>query len=130
MVQILVITLGEVAESLVEAAEQIVGGSAPVTCFCIDWEAEIDSVKARLGDCIRELDRAEGILLLTDMFGGSATNIALAYHRPGEVEIVTGVNLPMVIRALTLTGDISLFEAANKLKNQSRDAIRIAKATL
>ncbi len=130
MVQILVITLGEVAESLVEAAGRIVGKSVRVHCFCLDWESDIDDEKDRLGRRIRELNRGGGVLLLTDMYGGSSTNIALAHHRPGEIEVITGVNIPMVIRASTLTGEITVSEAAQKLIQQSKDAIRIARESL
>jgi len=70
------------------------------------------------------------VLLLTDMFGGTPTNISLTFHQPGKVEIITGVNLPMIMKAITLPKGMTIREAASQLKHQAQKAIYIASELL
>ena len=130
MISTLVVTLGKVAESLIDSSERIIGKSPSVSYFCIDWGEKWEPAKARLERRIREVSQGEGVLLLTDMFGGTSTNIALDFQRPGEVEVVTGVNLPMVVKAMTLPRGISVAMAATQLREQGRKAIYIASEKL
>ncbi|CAM2068862.1 PTS sugar transporter subunit IIA [Sulfidibacter corallicola] len=130
MVSTLVVTHGEVAKHLIEAAEQIIGKSDSVGHFCVDWDQDLESAKEQLKKLIAEVDRGEGVLLLTDIFGGTPTNIALTYHKPHHVEVVTGVNLPMIVKAMTLPSGISVSDAGRQLRNQAQKSIYIASELL
>lgn len=126
MIEILVVTLGKHGESLIEATQRIIGRSDHVRSLSVEWNESLDAMKKRLDDLLNTIDAPEGILLLTDIFGSTATNIALEKTIPGKVDVVTGVNLPMIIKASTLDEDTSLADAANMLRNQGRKAISIA----
>jgi PTS system mannose-specific IIA component len=126
MIKILVVTLGKHGESLIDATDHIIGRSDSVSYLTVDWTDNLASVKTRLSERIDALNQGSGVLLLTDIFGSTATNVSLEQAVPGVVEVVTGVNLPMIIKASTLDEGISLAEAANVLRNQGRKAISIA----
>jgi PTS system mannose-specific IIA component len=114
------------AEALLDSAERIIGKSKSISCFCVDWGGNLETVKQRLDAAIHDADQGDGVLLLTDMFGGTSTNIALDYQQPGKVEVITGVNLPMIVKALTLPKGTTVADAATKLRDQGRKAIHIA----
>lgn len=130
MISTIVVTLGNLAESLIDTSEKIIGESSAITPFCIDWDNDIDVVKARLGERIGQVDQGDGVILLTDIFGGTSTNIALSYQKANKVEVVTGVNLPMIIKTLTLPNTMSVKEAALQIREQGRKAIYIASERL
>jgi PTS system mannose-specific IIA component len=96
MVGVVVATHGRLAEELIRTAEGVVGPLPEVRAVSVD--ARNPDVRDQLKLAIRELDRGEGVLLLTDLFGGSPTNLCLSFLAELPVEIVTGVNLPMVVK--------------------------------
>ena len=130
MVSTLVVTLGNSGEALIEATNHIIGGSNTLGCYCVGWNVDLEEAKSELGAAIRKIDRGDGVLLLTDMFGGTSTNISLSFYSPNRVEVITGVNLPMVVKALTLPRNISVADASAVLRNQARKAIYIASEVL
>lgn len=126
MIQILVVTLGKHGESLIEATEHIIGHSDHVHYLTVDWHENLDVLKQRLQEKLSSLKMDNGVLLLTDVFGSTATNICLERAQPGKIDVVTGVNLPMIIKASTLEDQATLRQAADTLRNQGRKAISIA----
>jgi len=126
MLGILVVTHGNVAESLLKTAGQIMGQCENMDSYCLDWDDDLTHAKAELQAKIDEIDLGDGVLILTDMFGGTPTNISLAFHEPGRVEILTGVNLPMIMKAMTLPDEITLESAALMVKEQSKKSIYLA----
>ncbi len=126
MIQSLIVTHGTIAKSLVEATQQIIGSCQHISYYCVGWDDEIQTVQEALGQKIQDIDDGDGVLILTDMFGGTPTNISLNYHKPNKVEIITGVNLPMIMKAITLPSGIELSEAARQLKDQAQKSIYIA----
>ena len=104
MTKSLVITLGNLGESLLRSATEIIGHSDVIGTYCIDWHEHVETSRKNIGDRIEQMGDADGLLLLTDIWGGTSTNIALDYREPGKVEVVTGVNLPMVVTAQRLPG--------------------------
>ena len=130
MVSTLVVTLGNMAEALIESTDRIIGRSDFVNSFCVDWNSNLEETKTQLAERIDQTNRGHGVLLLTDMFGGTSTNLCLSFLKPQKVEVVTGVNLPMIVKALTLPDHISVAEAAKILRNQGRKAIYIASEML
>ena len=123
---LLVVTHGKFAEELVHAATRIVGELEGVEAISIDWDDDVNRVREMIEEGIRKLDQDEGVLILTDMFGGTPTNIALSLMEPGRVEIVTGVNLPMLIKFTNLRSRLELHESAARIAEQGRSSIHVA----
>ncbi len=96
---VVVVTHGRLAEELVLAAAFIMGGLEGVVGVGIDPNEPLEELKERILQAIRKVNDGEGVLVLTDMFGGTPSNICLAFLEEGRVEVVSGVNLPMIIKA-------------------------------
>jgi PTS system mannose-specific IIA component len=121
-----VVTHGQFATELVAAAEMIIGPVAHVTAISIGWQDDVEAARDEVESAVSRVSRGAGVLLLTDMFGGTPTNIASMFLAEGEVEVVTGVNLPMVIKLASLKGGLPLSEVARLVRNQGREAIYLA----
>ena len=121
-----VVTHGQFATELVAAAEMIIGPVAHVTAISIGWQDDVDAARDEVERAISRVSRGAGVLLLTDMFGGTPTNIASMFLSEGEVEVVTGVNLPMVIKLAGLKAGLPLSEVASLVRKQGREAIYLA----
>src|SRR5512141_2294122 len=98
MIGALVVTHGHLGQELVAAAEMIVGEISHIKAVTIGWHDDVNDAQKDIERHILEVDSGSGVLLLTDMFGGTPSNIALSFHNPGVVDVVTGVNLPMIIK--------------------------------
>ena len=98
MVQVLILSHGALAHALVDTAERIVGRLADVQALSLDWDEPREELLLRMRDVIHSIDEGDGVLILTDLFGDTPSNLALGLIEPGHVEVVTGVNLPMVLR--------------------------------
>ena len=130
MLGLLVVTHGEVAKQLVVSVREIVGEIERLEAVSIDWNDDVDEATRRIGEARERVDDGRGVLLLTDMFGGTPTNLALSMLEPGKLEIVTGVNLPMLIKFANLDRGTSLQEAADEIAGDAREAIRVASRLL
>jgi PTS system mannose-specific IIA component len=128
MIGIVVVTHGRVAEELVSAAQRIVGDIPAIAAVSIGWgEDSAAAGVAAIEKGLDEVGRGEA-LILTDMFGGTPTNLSLA-HLSSEVEIVTGVNLPMIIKATSQREGV-LPHVAREIRDQGKDAIYVASEVL
>ena len=125
-----VVTHGHLAGELLAAAEMIIGPISHIAAVSIGWHDDVDVAREEVQRAIGRVSQKRGVLLLTDMFGGTPTNIASMFLEEGVVEVVTGVNLPMVIKLATHTGDESLTELAGRICDQGRQGIYIAGALL
>lgn len=128
MIPVLVLTHGDLATSILESARMIdphlVEDTDAVT---LPWEVDTDAAAADLRKRLRAMDGGDGVLVLTDMFGGTATNLALPFLKPDRIEIITGVNLPMLVKLGSLRGlDIPLHELASRLAAAGQKSIRLA----
>ena len=130
MVSVLVITHGNLAEELVKAARRIVGEVGRLSALTIGWDEDVSTARRKVEEAILALDDGDGVALLTDMFGGTPTNISLSFLRKGKVEIVTGVNLPMLIKYTNLREPVPLDELAARLSEQGRRSIQVASEVL
>jgi PTS system mannose-specific IIA component len=130
MLGLLVVTHGRVAEELVASARRIVGDVEGLEAVSIDWNDDVDEATRRISEARRRVDSGQGVLLLTDMFGGTPTNLALSLLEPGRLEIVTGVNLPMLIKFTNLREERSLLETADAIAEEARQAVRVASRLL
>ena len=128
MIPVLILTHGNLASELLQAAQTIDPNlTGHAAAMSLPWDVDSDEASRSLKRQLRELDQGEGTLVLTDMFGGTATNLALPYLEPGKVEIVTGVNLPMLVKLGSLQGrSLSLEELAAGLTAAGQKSIRVA----
>jgi mannose PTS system EIIA component len=127
LIGILVVTHGPLARELVAAAEKIAGPQPNLRALALDWTEDLESARTRIGAELAVLDNGEGVLVLTDMFGDTPSNAAFACCRSGRVELVTGVNLPMVVRlACAQLEKRSLADLARWIEVKGRRAIRRA----
>jgi PTS system mannose-specific IIA component len=126
MIGLLVVTHGQLAEDLVRAVEKIVGTSEALEAVSIDWDDDVDDARRRIEEAIDRLNDGDGVLILTAMFGGTPSNISLSLLEPGKVEIVTGVNLPMLIKFTNLREKLDLPEVACRIAEQGRKSITVA----
>ena len=121
-----IVTHGHLAGELLAAAEMIIGPVSHITAVSIGWHDDVDAARDEVQRAIARVSQKAGVLLLTDMFGGTPTNIASMFLEEGAVEVITGVNLPMVIKLATQSGPISLTELARRICDQGRQGIYMA----
>ena len=121
-----IVTHGQLANELVSAAEMIVGEIHHITAVSIGWHDDVDVARQEIERAIQRVDTGNGVLLLTDMFGGTPTNIAASFLGQAPVEIVTGVNLPMVIKVATQEKDEPLAELARRVCDEGQRQIHLA----
>src|SRR5436189_1734948 len=107
-----IVTHGHLAGELLAAAEMIVGPISFIAAVSIGWHDDVDAARDEVQRAITRVSQRKGVLLLTDMFGGTPTNIAAMFLEEGSVEVVTGVNLPMVIKLATAGAEDSLPDVA------------------
>ena len=128
MIGTVILTHGGVARELLATVEKIAGHQASFTAVCLDWEDDCDSAEAKILEGIRRVEVGEGVLVLTDTYGGTPCNLALHFRENGKVEVVSGVNLPMVMR-LACNGNRrsgELSDVAHWLEAKGRQSIRVA----
>ena len=130
MVGLLIITHCRLAQELLEAAEFILGSLEAVDYVLIDTSEDSDKERDLIEKKIQSLDRGKGVLVLTDMFGGTPSNLALSFLQQDVVEVVTGVNLPMVIAVAQNRGKHSLAQIADIAKNAGCRSISLASELL
>ena len=125
-----IVTHGHLAGELLAAAEMIIGPISHIAAVSIGWHDDVDAAREEVQRAITRVSQGAGVLLLTDMFGGTPTNIASMFLEEGSVEVVTGVNLPMVIKLASPSTEDSLAEIARKICDQGRQGIYLASALL
>ncbi|MEE8462747.1 MAG: PTS sugar transporter subunit IIA [Acidobacteriota bacterium] len=130
LVGALVVTHGQLGQELVSAAQAIVGEISYIAAVSIGWNDDVDESKKKIEQAVAEVDQGKGVIILTDMFGGTPSNLSLPLLKRNEVDIVTGVNLPMVIKVANQPGTDSLSELVTKVKNQGQSHISIASELL
>ena len=121
-----IVTHGHLAGELLAAAEMIIGPISHITAVSIGWHDDVDAAREEVQRAISRVTQQRGVLLLTDMFGGTPTNIASMFLEEGAVEVVTGVNLPMVIKLASQTEAESLATVAGRVRDQGQQAIYLA----
>jgi PTS system mannose-specific IIA component len=126
VIGVVVVTHGQLATELLNAAEAIVGDLPHFAAVSIGWHDDMDDAREEIRQAIARLQGEGGVLLLTDMFGGTPTNLGLSFVEPDRVEVVTGVNLPMLIKLTSLRSSQDLLAVARELRETGRNAIHVA----
>ena len=126
MIGVVVVTHGQLATELLNAAETIVGDLPRFAAVSIGWHDDVDDAREEIKQAIARVQGPEGVLILTDMFGGTPTNIGLTFLESDKVEVITGVNLPMLIKLAGLQGPPGLLSVAREMREHGRNAIWVA----
>ena len=126
MIGVVVVTHGQLAAELVNAAETIVGDLPQFAAVSIGWHDDVDDAREEIKQSIARVQGAEGVLVLTDMFGGTPANLALTFLEADRVEVITGVNLPMLIKLAGALKASNLLAVAREMREHGRNAIWVA----
>lgn len=127
MIGILIVTHGRLAEELRAAASIIQPAIGRVVAVALEWSETGEDARERIAAGLAEADRGEGAVILTDMFGGTPTNLTLSFLKKDRVEIVTGVNLSMVLKCAALQeSGKSVMEIAHIAKDRGQRSICVA----
>lgn len=126
MIGLVVVTHGQLATELVNAAETIVGDLPHFAAVSIGWHEDVQDARDAIAAAIERVKQPGGVLLATDMFGGTPANLGITFLKDDAVEVVTGVNLPMLIKAANLPDGERLTDVARMLREHGRNAIWVA----
>jgi len=127
MIGLVVVTHGQLATELVNAAETIVGDLPQFTAVSIGWHDDTQDAREEIAQAIARVTKdTQGVLILTDMFGGTPANLAMTFLAQDQVEVITGVNLPMLIKIANTRETSGLLAMARDLREHGRNAIWVA----
>jgi PTS system mannose-specific IIA component len=126
LVGVVVVTHGQLATELVNAAEMIVGELSGFVAVSIGWHDDVETAREAIAAAIARVSRPAGVIVLTDMFGGTPANLGLPFLAEQKVEVITGVNLPMLLKLAGLRQATSLLHAAQQTRESGRNAIWVA----
>ena len=126
MVGLLIISHCDLGKELLNAAELILGRLESASSISITQTTESEELLKTISEEIKALDRGKGVLVLTDMFGGTPSNLSLSFLEEGKVEVLTGVNLPMLIKLSTYRNNSTLSELAMNIKSFGQKNINLA----
>jgi len=130
MIGVLITTHGNLGGELIKAVELIKGSPKGVLHLSMDQTKGAEELKKEIAAAIKKLDQGQGVLILTDLFGGTPSNISLSFLKQGKVEVLTGVNLPMLLKLSEMREDISLKDFAVSIKEYGMKNIYLASEIL
>ena len=125
MIGVVVVTHGQLATELLNATETIVGELPRFAAVSIGWHEDTQDARGEIAEALARVQQGQGVLILTDMFGGTPSNLAMTFLGQ-NVEVITGVNLPMLIKLASLSEQASLIDAAREMREHGRNAIWVA----
>jgi PTS system mannose-specific IIA component len=126
MIGVVVVTHGQLATELVNAAETIVGDMPAFAAVSIGWHEDTEDARHEIEQAVVRVDKGSGVLILTDMFGGTPSNLAMTFLVQSKLEVITGVNLPMLIKLANQLEQGDLLNIARDIREQGRNAIWVA----
>ncbi|MBL6927734.1 MAG: PTS sugar transporter subunit IIA [Rhodospirillales bacterium] len=130
MIGMVLVTHGRLAEEFVAALEHVVGPQANVVAIGIGPDDDMEERRAQIMESARKADEGEGVVVLTDMFGGTPSNLAISIMDRANVEVIAGVNLPMLIKLASVRGAQALPDAVDSAREAGRKYINIASQLL
>ncbi len=126
MIGLILVTHGKLAEEFVSAMQHVVGRQDAVRTVCIGPNDDMEARRAEIAAAVREVDAGQGVIILTDLFGGTPSNLAISLMKKGKVEVIAGINLPMLIRLAKARGCMGLEQAVTAARDAGRNYITIA----
>lgn len=130
MIGVVVVSHGRLADEFVAATEHVVGPMDALLAVCIGPDDDMEKRRGDIKQAIEDADRGEGVLILTDMFGGTPSNLAISLLEPGKVEVIAGVNLPMLIKLAEARSRADLDSLARMGEDAGKRYIAIASNVL
>ncbi|WP_416877833.1 PTS sugar transporter subunit IIA [Litorimonas sp.] len=130
MIGLVIVTHGQLAVELRRATEHVVGPQEAVETVCIGPDDDMEHRREDIAGAVKKVSRDKGVIILTDMFGGTPSNLAISMLRDGEVEVLAGVNLPMLIKLAEARRTATLEDASLKAKEAGQRYIAIASRIL
>ena len=126
MIGMILVTHGDLAVEFVKAMEHVVGAQSAVETVCIGPSDDMEARRSEIAAKITAADGGQGVIVLTDLFGGTPSNLAISLMQAGKVEVIAGINLPMLIRLAKARGCMGVREAAAAARDAGRNYITIA----
>lgn len=126
MVGGVIVSHGQLGEEMIHTAEMIVGKIANITAISIDVTTDVESSREQIRQAIQSVNDGVGVVIFTDMFGGTPSNISLSFLDEANVEVITGVNLAMLLQLLTLSTEEPFQDTVRLLKQRGQENIHIA----
>lgn len=126
MIGIVIVTHCNLGQELIRSAEFIVGGLNRTRAVSLNPGEKDEDLRGKIAEAIEQVDKGDGVIILTDMFGGTPSNISLSFLSEGKVEVVTGVNLPMLIGLSSKREGITLTQTAQEIKEYALRSIALA----
>lgn len=126
MIGTVVVTHGNIGKEMVRATASIVKETPPMVGVSLEHNETVDEMREKIRRAIVEVDQGDGILLISDMFGGTPSNLCLSLLVEGKIEVITGVNLPMLIKLANFKEVRPLAEVAAFIKNYGQKNITLA----
>lgn len=123
---IVIVSHGKLGGTLLDTCTMITGESAGIMSISVQAGDDVEETRDRIAGAIDKVRGSKGVILLVDMFGGTPSNISLSFLTTEAVEVVTGVNLPMLVKLRSLGNDMTLHEAASALRDYGREHIKVA----
>lgn len=130
MIGMVLVTHGRLADEFIAATEHVVGAQQNIQSICIGPDDDMEQRRAEIMDAVAAVDKGEGVILLTDMFGGTPSNLAISIMEKGRVEVIAGINLPMLIKLASVRQESSLADAVEAAKEAGIKYINVASQIL
>lgn len=130
MIGLVLVTHGDLAKEFVKALEHVVGPQKQVATICIGPEDDMEQRRRDILDAVRSVDDGSGVAILTDMFGGTPSNLAISVMNGGSIEVVAGANLPLLVKLAKVRCERGLLEAVIEAKEAGRKYINVASQVL
>ncbi|HEY4996321.1 MAG TPA: PTS sugar transporter subunit IIA [Aestuariivirga sp.] len=130
MIGLVLVTHGRLALEFIHAMEHVVGKQSQIEAVCIGPEDKMDVRRADIAAAIAKVNVGPGVIILTDMFGGTPSNLAISLLQEGQVEVVAGLNLPMLVKLARIRKDNALLKCATAAQDAGRKYINIASQVL
>ena len=130
MVGVVLVTHPHLGEEFIRSAEMICGKMLRILTVNIDTRKEVEELRRGIAEAIKKVDEGDGVLILTDMFGGTPSNMSLAFLQEDRVEVLTGLNLPMMIKLSNCREERRLKELARMVKEAGQKNINLASEIL
>jgi PTS system mannose-specific IIA component len=126
MIGLILVTHGKLAEEFVHAMQHVVGRQDAVATVCIGPNDDMEARRREIADAVKTVDGGNGVIILTDLFGGTPSNLAISLMEAGKVEVIAGINLPMLIRLAKARTCMTLQKATEAARDAGRNYITIA----
>ena len=130
MIGVVVVTHGRLADEFVAAAEHVLGPQEQMRAVAIGPYDDMEERRGDILDAVKTVERGDGVIILTDMFGGTPSNLSISVIHQVKIEVIAGVNLPMLIKLAEVRDKLSLADAALAAQEAGRRYIRVASVEL